>query len=366
MTNDLILALDCATDGCAVALVRGDEMLAVESVDADRGQAELLLPMVERVRVTAHESLAQIARIAVTTGPGSFTGIRIGLSAARGLALTLGVPAIGIDCFAAVAHGVPAALRPHGLVVAIESKREALFAQAFDASLLPLGEPLSLPPADLADALPPSLTDIVGTGAGRLAAADPRLRLLPGYRRPDPLALARLAAAVPDPAAAPARPLYLRPPDAAPPRARLKLEVLGTAWLDLAAALHATAFEVPWDASSIAASLADPTAFGWVAIEGAQPVGLVLARVPADEAEILTVAVRPEARRRGIARQLIETALEEARRRGARAMFLEVAEGNVAARALYARLGFAEQGVRPRYYADGQDARLLKRRLDPS
>jgi tRNA threonylcarbamoyladenosine biosynthesis protein TsaB len=358
--DDLILALDCATDGCAVALVRGARALATESVDAERGQAELLLPMVERVRDTARISLADVARVAVTTGPGSFTGIRIGLSAARGLALTLGVPVLGIDCFAAIAHGVPGELRAQGLTVAIESKREALFAQSFDPALNPLGDAVALPPAELAAKL--VQRTIVGTGAARLAAADPRLHLLPDYRRPDPLALARLGAAA-DPATAPARPLYLRPPDATPPRAKLKLQALGPAWLEVAAALHATSFSVPWDAASIGASTADPTAFGWIAIEGAQPVGLILARVPAEQAEILTIAVRPEARRRGIARQLIEAAVAEAVRRRADSVFLEVADGNEAARALYRSLGFAEESIRRRYYADGQDARILKRTL---
>lgn len=356
----LILALDCATDGCAVALVRGERILATDSIDAERGQAELLLPMVERARDAARIALDDVSRVAVTTGPGSFTGIRIGLSAARGLALTLGVPVVGIDCFAAIAHGVPADLRPHGVTVAIESKRDALFAQSFDANLTPTGDAVALAPAQLAAAL--TIRTIAGTGAARLAAADPTLHLLSAYRRPDPVALARLGALA-NPATALARPLYLRPPDAAPPRAKLKLESLGPAWLDLAASLHATSFAKPWDAASLGASLADPTAFGWIAIEGAQPVGLVLARAPADQAEILTIAVRPEARRRGIARQLIEAAVAEAERRQAKSMFLEVADGNDAARALYQALGFAEESVRRRYYADGQDARILKRTL---
>ncbi|MDB5368006.1 MAG: tsaB [Rhodospirillales bacterium] len=358
--DDLILALDCATDGCAVALVRGPRALAMESIDAERGQAELLLPMVQRVRDAAQIALADIARVAVTTGPGSFTGIRIGLSAARGLALTLGVPVVGIDCFAAIAHGVPDELRARGLTVAIESKREALFAQSFDAALNPVGDAVALPPDELAARL--AQRTVVGTGAARLAAADPGLVLLPDYRRPDPVALARLGAAA-DPRTSPARPLYLRPPDAAPPRAKLKLEALGPAWFDLAAALHATSFTPPWDVASLAASLADPTAFGWIAIEGAQPVGLILARAPADQAEILTIAVRPEARRRGIARQLMAAAVDEANRRRAESMFLEVADGNEAARALYQSLGFTEESIRRRYYADGQDARILKRKL---
>ncbi|MBB4796977.1 ribosomal-protein-alanine N-acetyltransferase [Brevundimonas bullata] len=124
------------------------------------------------------------------------------------------------------------------------------------------------------------------------------------------------------------------------------------------AALHAEAFETPWDAASLAALLASPGVF---AVEEAD--GFILIRVVADEAEILTLAVRPAARRNGLGGRLVETAVVRAAALGAERMFLEVAEDNVAARALYARTGFTEAGRRRGYYArpDGsrEDALVL-------
>ena len=138
-------------------------------------------------------------------------------------------------------------------------------------------------------------------------------------------------------------------------------EVVGPDDAPALAALHAAAFEPGerWDAAAIATLLAMPGAFG-LHILGA---GFVLARVAADEAEILTLAVIPPARRRGHAGALLAGAMAGALLRGAGTMFLEVSDHNAAARALYAQAGFAEAGRRRRYYADGSDALVLRRAL---
>ena len=124
------------------------------------------------------------------------------------------------------------------------------------------------------------------------------------------------------------------------------------------AALHAEAFDAPWDAPAFDSLL------GQAGVHLAEvPDGFILMRTVADEAEILTLAVRPAARRRGVGAALVARGAAEAAARGARRLFLEVAEDNEAARALYGRAGFSEAGRRPRYYAraDGsrRDALLL-------
>lgn len=91
--------------------------------------------------------------------------------------------------------------------------------------------------------------------------------------------------------------------------------------------------------------------------------GFVMARIAGDEAEILTIAVVPEARRKGIARALLNEAARHADEHGARAMFLEVAETNMAATALYRRTGFREVGRRTSYYGPGEDALVLRAEL---
>ena len=141
----------------------------------------------------------------------------------------------------------------------------------------------------------------------------------------------------------------------------MTVETLNTVAQALAV-LHAEAFDTPWSAETLAALLAQPG----VLLEAA-PDGFVLVQVAADEAEILTLAVRPAARRKGVATALVETAARRAEAAGAGRLFLEVAEDNLAARALYARLRFEPVGRRPRYYARPQgpavDALLLARNL---
>jgi ribosomal-protein-alanine N-acetyltransferase len=130
------------------------------------------------------------------------------------------------------------------------------------------------------------------------------------------------------------------------------------------AAVHARAFGEAdrWGADAIRLMLEMPGAFALHMPER----GFVLARVAADEAEILTLAVVGEARRQGNGASLLAHAMAAAAARGALAIFLEVAGTNHAARALYAAAGFAEAGRRARYYADGGDALVLRRALNPA
>jgi ribosomal-protein-alanine N-acetyltransferase len=134
----------------------------------------------------------------------------------------------------------------------------------------------------------------------------------------------------------------------------------------LLAALHAEAFPAdPWNETAMARLLAMPGAFALIAAQDDEPAGLVLARVAADAAEIVTLGVAAARTRRGIGRSLVTAAAAEARARGAARLFLEVAATNGAARRLYERLGFREVGRRRRYYPDGTDALLLARTLSP-
>ena len=133
---------------------------------------------------------------------------------------------------------------------------------------------------------------------------------------------------------------------------------VGPAHADALAAIHAAAFrgQEVWAASVLAGQLALPGTFALL-----DPVGgMVLARVIGDEAEILTLAVVPEARRGGIARRLLAGAMQRAAAAGATEMFLEVAATNLPARALYDRAGFVRVGRRARYYAGGGDALVLR------
>ncbi|HEY7579033.1 MAG TPA: GNAT family N-acetyltransferase [Acetobacteraceae bacterium] len=124
------------------------------------------------------------------------------------------------------------------------------------------------------------------------------------------------------------------------------------------AAIHAAAFPPAeaWGADAISLQLALPGGFGLIDRRG----GMLLGRIVTDEAEVLTLAVAPSARRQGVATGLLREARSLVAARGAMAIFLEVAAGNAAALALYRREGFAQVGRRRRYYADGSDAVVMR------
>lgn len=143
----------------------------------------------------------------------------------------------------------------------------------------------------------------------------------------------------------------------------IEVRPAGATAVALIAALHAACFADAWDGPAIARLLAMPGAYALLALRDGEPVGFVIARQAADEVEIVSLGVRPDARRSGAATALMRAAL--ARAGGAATCFLEVAEGNAAARALYLRLGFAQAGRRPRYYGD-EDALVLRLVLEPA
>lgn len=123
-----MLALDTATAGCSVAACDGDTVLAQRCERMATGQAERIVPMLAEVTAEVGWSLAEVELIAATLGPGSFTGIRAGLAAARALALATGAPAIGVSTLEAMAAAVPEGT---GVVCVIAGRQGSIFAQRF-------------------------------------------------------------------------------------------------------------------------------------------------------------------------------------------------------------------------------------------
>jgi ribosomal-protein-alanine N-acetyltransferase len=136
------------------------------------------------------------------------------------------------------------------------------------------------------------------------------------------------------------------------------LTPLSPAHAGLIAGMHHVCFAEPWNETAMADLLAMPGVYGWLAADE-QPEGFVMARIAADEAEILTLLVLPPYRRTGLARRLLEAALGNAKMQGAERMYLEVASSNEAAQQLYTKVGFTLVGRRKAYYASGADALLL-------
>jgi tRNA threonylcarbamoyladenosine biosynthesis protein TsaB len=212
-----VLGLDCSGASCSAAILVGGEIRAHRFAAMERGQAEALMPMIQTVLEEAALGAAQLDLVAVTIGPGSFTGVRTGLAAARGLGLAARRPVMGVTSFAAVAEAVRAPASGRPLVVALESKRRELFLQLVGPG--DAGDGALVPPEEWC-VFVPDAAFLAGDGAVRLAAAlaRPETDIL-SAAAVDAAHVACLAAgrwrtgvAVPPP-----RPLYLRAPDTTQP-----------------------------------------------------------------------------------------------------------------------------------------------------
>ncbi|MGD9741161.1 MAG: tRNA (adenosine(37)-N6)-threonylcarbamoyltransferase complex dimerization subunit type 1 TsaB [Dongiaceae bacterium] len=217
-----ILAFDSAGAAVSAALCRGGVALAARSEPMERGHGERLLPLLKAVMAEAATGFDALDAIAVAVGPGRFTGLRIGVAAARGLALATGKPAIGIGSFEAAAAALAEGPARSAILVAIDSRREELFAQLFDRAGEAVGAPLVATPDAIAATLPAGALLVTGDGARlmeRALAGRGDVRILAAALRPEILAR-RAEAALRQGHMEPARPIYLRAPDAklpAPP-----------------------------------------------------------------------------------------------------------------------------------------------------
>ena len=219
----LILAIDTALDACAAAVLDTgtSKLIAVESQAMKRGHAEALMPLIARVMKQSGVAFAALDRIAVTTGPGSFTGLRVGLSAARGIALAAGKPAVGVTTLTAFAAPLVADNGPYPIVSAIDARHDHVYFQVVRGNGSPLIKPKVASIEQAVDASHLLNPHLVGNAATILsqrwkADAPPPFKV-DAQPAPDIAWVAWLGAAM-SPNTAPARPFYLRAPDAKLPK----------------------------------------------------------------------------------------------------------------------------------------------------
>lgn len=244
----IVLAVDTALANCAVALLSfgpgaacaaegtpppadgvakmDARVLAAETVAMARGHAEALLPMIARVMMAAGTDFAAVDRIAVTVGPGSFTGLRVGISAARGLGLASGKPVIGVTTLAALAAPLAVEEGPHPIISAIDARHGHVYFQVVGGRGTILIRPRAGTVDEAVAASRFGVCRLVGDAAALLADNWPPRTPPPAQvlcpPAPEIEWVARIGAAV-DPKRAPAKPLYLRAPDAKPQVTELRL-----------------------------------------------------------------------------------------------------------------------------------------------
>jgi tRNA threonylcarbamoyladenosine biosynthesis protein TsaB len=219
-----VLAIDTALDACSAAVLDLDKggIIAGETLAMARGHAEAVMPLIARVMNEAAIEFTELDRIAVTTGPGSFTGLRVGISAARAIALAAAKPAIGLSTLAAFAAPLIAEDDSTNVVAAIDARHAHVYLQVFGRGGRTLVSPRI---AMVRDALRLSVSGparLVGSAARMLEGAWPKEAepplLVDNRGAPEIAWVARLGAAAADGYGSP-KPLYLRPPDAQPQNA---------------------------------------------------------------------------------------------------------------------------------------------------
>lgn len=332
----------------------------------DRGQAEALAPMVQDTMALAGVAFKDLTRIAVTTGPGTFTGVRIGLAMARGLGVALNIPMTGINSLAAIACNETAGDLP--IVVAVDARDNEIYFAAFDQSGKEITAPTIVTLTNGYRFMPSGPARIVGTAAGLL------LHQLDGqpYLYSDvgdlPVAqnFVKLVASIPT-STVPPEPLYLRPPDVKPQAMKISFRTVGPAAAKLLAELHGESFATRWSETDFSGMLAVPGTSAIIASSQNNPMGFVLFRRAADEAEILTICTRPTFRQKGHGKLLVRHLESFLKNEGVNSLFIEVAVSNHAALALYVSSGFHKAGERKNYYKRGdgsqENALVMRKRL---
>lgn len=388
------LAIESATSRIEVLAVgRRGEPLALETEEVGHGHTRRLTPLVRRALERAGLAPRALRWIAADLGPGSFTGVRVGLATAAGLRLASGAALLGASSLAALAHSAPE--RGALLVPLVPAGRRDLYAGFFRSDTRGKVALVSAPcvgPVERtlagADELWRALGSrlrvrFLGPGAARererLEAAWPTSTAL-GWRH-EGLSAADLAAAarsgrgaaggLPD-GDGPLRPEYVRPAQAeervrraANARIPLRLRPFTADDVTAAAALETEIFSDPWPASFFRSELEQPLVYARVAERDGVLAGYQLAWLGAGNGHLGNLAVAPAHRRAGVARALMDDLLDAARARGVESLTLEVRVSNAAAQGLYRAYGFRVVAVRRGYYRDsGEDALVMEGRVE--
>lgn len=357
----IVLSIDTAQAACSVCVLdaKTNKPLAHISEPMQTGHAERLSDMVKQALSDSHIEFRQVDRLAACSGPGTFTGVRIGLAFVRSLALVLKTPVIGITTMQAIAERFSHRVDAGEVWVVQDARRGEVYIQGFDASGAELHPAAAMSLHDAETLLAGRTGLLTGTGVALIRTPD-TMQLVDEIQIDNSLSIARLAARA-DATLSPPEPIYLRAPDAKAqtPLVRHQVADISIEKVTLEASkelshIHKQCFDQGWEEASINSLLATPGTVALLAIDnevsGRAPCGFTLLRSSGDELEILTLAVLPQKRRRKVGSVLMNAIRDHAREEGIPKIFIEYEDGNDAAANLYKSAGYDCTGRRKNYY----------------
>lgn len=221
----MLLAIDTSGPFCSAALwsLEHNKCVAEVSENLGRGHAERLMPMLEELLEKQDAKWSAISKLAVVIGPGSFTGLRVGIATARGLALALDAPCVGVTVFEAFAQNYfTSGQNRKPVLIAMDAKRNQYWIQSFDAQGYPQTNPIQVEAEKIAENIDKATSGIIGSGAKLIAeACEGSINVINDSPSPPIVAVAAIGAKAENDSTSP-RPLYLRAPDAKPQNAQTK------------------------------------------------------------------------------------------------------------------------------------------------
>lgn len=305
-----LLAFETAFGKFSIAIFRDGKLLENFACEKENEQAELLIPSIEDLLKRNKLKYSDITSIAVGTGPGSFTGVRIGLAAAKGIALATKAKLIGVSSLEASAY------KQGGGKVYLNAQRGQAYFQEFDKDINPLNE------AELI------------TYSGDYSP-------LPDAESIGYIALKHESRST--------SPLYIRRPDA---KFSLRTaEIKDVQWL---VETHAACFKNKWDEKIIRNTLKNSDCII------ADRLGFIVYEIIGDECEIKTICVLPDARRKGVANFMFQQFLNNCRDHNIDKIFLEVETSNDSAIRFYENAGFVRLSERKHYYGQNRHALMMQ------
>lgn len=362
-----ILGIEASSLVASVAILDGDVITAEYTVNYKKTHSQTLMPMLQEIAAITELDLDSLDAIAVSGGPGSFTGLRIGSATAKGLGLALDRPLIHVPTLDATAAQLP--FCAHLICVMMDARRDQVYTGLYynREKLTAVHENDALAIADLLELIKARGERTVFLGDGvpvhraaiEAALGENALFAPAGINRQRAAAVAMLGAQYYErgetQTAGEHVPVYLRMSQAE--REYITVQEADPSQpeqLAQLAAMEKACFADAWDGEALAALLGNPGRHAYIALRRGVPAACILLQDVAGDGEILRIGTLPDYRRKGIAGRLLAEA--EKRHDAVECWNLEVRESNLAARALYKKDGFCEIRLRPDYYSDPKEA----------